>query len=501
MKLYIFLRSRSYFTLWLRDYTVKYNQWAASYKMQRDKAGDRVDWSVPSSSHLAMFYARAKQTFFMPNSEYELNLPSKFLAPFHASDGSLHPDPLIFTDVAVEAQKMLQESLRFFVQAQLNNVGNRRVICGVVAGTIAILTLGILPLVIAFTLGKSRWVRLTAFPGMFVGLAIAISALHGMCLGIYLLGDLRQLHKFELNRPPISKPRPLSTPRGCTASSHLVHPPSAGPIQPINQPPRMSIIPPPPAHMAERRCTSNSLSSQSSWNSSSAFTDETPVMGIEISNVMYDADIVDGPATNPIAPDSRFIFPPHKKDGSFATTATFIHPYEFNDDYDHKPLPEQGQALCSFDFDALPSRFHPQDHPPQYHNLAKVKLETSLPPQKSSKYPLQFLERFQEKCSVKWRAAETVATDIENQTLSWRSSSFGIHMQRPQEVPPHLADKEAALRKQWKMIKAVPTFTDLTHILSPVIARGQWEIVVKSAVIAFILSWVILGSLLAIPHH
>jgi hypothetical protein len=50
------------------------------------------------------------------------------------------------------------------------------------------------------------------------------------------------------------------------------------------------------------------------------------------------------------------------------------------------------------------------------------------------------------------------------------------------------------------MVKAVPAFAvPLTRVLSPVVVRGQWEIVVRSAAISLLICWVILGSLLAIP--
>ncbi|KAK0189589.1 hypothetical protein F5146DRAFT_932190 [Armillaria mellea] len=69
-----------------------------------------------------MFYAQAKQTFLTPNTNNELNLPSDVLAPFHTSNGSPHPDPAIFNQVAVEVQKILKESLQHFVTTQLTVV-------------------------------------------------------------------------------------------------------------------------------------------------------------------------------------------------------------------------------------------------------------------------------------------------------------------------------------------------------------------------------------------
>ena len=43
---------------------------------------------------------------------------------------------------------------------------------------------------------------------MWLGLTIFISALYGVCMMIYIFGDLRQLRSFELSRPGISQPKP-----------------------------------------------------------------------------------------------------------------------------------------------------------------------------------------------------------------------------------------------------------------------------------------------------
>ena len=151
-----------YFILWLKEYTVRYNQWAAQHKsFRRDTSSYRMNWHPQTSSHLAMFYARAKQTFFTPNSNYELNVPSELLAPFHSSNTPLHPDPAIFNQVAIETRQMLKESLQRFVSAQFNNVGNNRVICGMIAGTVCCLLGAILPLVYNLVTGQSRWLRFT----------------------------------------------------------------------------------------------------------------------------------------------------------------------------------------------------------------------------------------------------------------------------------------------------------------------------------------------------
>jgi hypothetical protein len=69
------------------------------------------------------------------------------------------------------------------------------------------------------------------------------------------------------------------------------------------------------------------------------------------------------------------------------------------------------------------------------------------------------------------------------------------------ELPPRPVERKVNLRQQWKMVKAVPAFTELTRILSPVIVRGQWEIVIKSTTIALILSCALFAGFVAIPTN
>ncbi|KAH0832357.1 hypothetical protein J3R83DRAFT_13381 [Lanmaoa asiatica] len=231
-----------YFILWLKDYTARYRVWAQREKMSLASKKDnmsprtrRQKFSAPPTPDpaLAMFYLRAKQTFFTPNGEYELNIPSDILAPFHCTphthashthpqdhnrsplwhSQSVHPDPAVFTEVAIEATNMLNESLKRFVRAAYTNVGSQRAVCGIIAGCLVTFVAGVLPLVL--TTGRwnvgphGRLIRLVALPGLWFGLTILIASLQGICLMVYIFGDLRQLRKFELTRPTISRPIPL----------------------------------------------------------------------------------------------------------------------------------------------------------------------------------------------------------------------------------------------------------------------------------------------------
>jgi len=184
---------RSYFILWLKEYTTRYDQWALQSKTRRpstcpSSTSYRVAWPTAlTSSSLALFYARAKQTFFTPNrsSPYELNISSDILSPFHTSNfGSPHPDPAVFAEVAIEVQKMLKDSLDRMVVAAYTNVGTNRGLCGILGGCFFMLLGSIAPLLVNFLNGRDRWLRLLAIPGMWLGLTILLASLNGVRLFI-----------------------------------------------------------------------------------------------------------------------------------------------------------------------------------------------------------------------------------------------------------------------------------------------------------------------------
>ncbi|KAF7299073.1 hypothetical protein MIND_00855600 [Mycena indigotica] len=420
-----------YFILWLKEYTLRYKQWVA-----RSDSDSYYD-PFPRNS-LAHFFARAKQTFFTPNAVYELNVPSATLAPFHAVDGSPHPDPAVFTPIAIEIRKMLQDSLERFVLAQLSNVGNSRAFCGMTAGVVFFSIGAVIPIVYNLAGGHSRWLRLTSFPGMWMGLTTLLASLHGVCIGVYIFGDLRQLRKFELSRPPISKPLPA-----------LPSPP----------PPPPRITHPLPAHVEP------SNSSQASFESHSVCSDESD--DIYVSPAYYDEDDVDGPATNPVAADAIVLPPPppieiKEPEDGFVPTAGFIHPYPYEEELEK--LPEERQVLSPFDFDALPR--HPRHVPKPTLSLQG------------------FIGRMQTKCAPQWVPPTTAEVPSE--------PKYATESRHRPDI--------TTVKKHLRYVRAVPAFAvPLTPILSEVVVRGQWEIVVRSAILALLLSWVLLGGLLAIP--
>ncbi|KAJ6508884.1 hypothetical protein C8R45DRAFT_969165 [Mycena sanguinolenta] len=522
-----------YFILWLKEYTVKYKQWVARATYERDNAREyRMDWPLQPSAQLTMFYLRAKQTFFTPNAAYELNLPSAMFAPFHASNGSPHPDPGTFTEVALQTRKMLDESLTRFVAAQFSNVGNQRVMCGIIAGTLFCLLAALTPLAHNFVHGQSRWLRLAAFPGLWIGLIVLLASLNGVCVGVYIFGDLRQLRKFELSRPAISKPQPLNVPRQRPMVPYPV--PGITPIPSVQ--PRLSIVTPSPAHIhSPRSPTRMSQASSSSLGSRSSFSGDTGA--IHISPAYYDADLVEGPAISPITPDlSTFPFPlPTKsplddhEDGSFPATAPFIHsfdqPFGDDDQFGRPPrlLPEERQVLAAFDFDALPrcsySAASPQQQLPvrvlsqstRRSSVVTVAPEVQLPA-KLRLSPKAIVARMQSRCTVLWAppseitpseglpGAQPEPAEDEKPARRLRDSIDSSPLDPPHHTRRVRTVDKSAVERKFKIVRAVPAFAvPLTPVLSSVVVRGQWEIVMRSAVFAFLICWVVLGSLLAIP--
>lgn len=199
-----------YFLLWLKDYTTRYHAWIQRTKATLTPATPshtrRQPFRTPPSSDasLALFYAKAKQTFFTPGANYELDIPSDILAPFHYSSQSsasvarargpvwnsqtAHPDPAVFTEVALEVRAMLKESLSRFVRVASTNIGSRRAVCGIAGGFLCLCIAGILPL--ALTSGhwrgaphKRLW-RLTAFPGIWFALLILFTSFNGVSIPI-----------------------------------------------------------------------------------------------------------------------------------------------------------------------------------------------------------------------------------------------------------------------------------------------------------------------------
>ncbi|KXN88245.1 hypothetical protein AN958_07704 [Leucoagaricus sp. SymC.cos] len=403
-----------YFILWLREYRTRYAAWQKQCNSPSD-----APFASAAASRLAAFYTRAKQTFLSPNTNYELNLSSTILAPFQEPGQDPHPDPSTFRDVEQEVRRMLEQSLRRFIQAQMTNVGNRRVLCGIIAGVLVILFGFIPPITTNFVNNQPRWLRMTVFPGLWIGLTILLSALHGVCLAVYIFGDLRQLRKFELARPVAPKLHKTSL------SAHF-------------SPPSVSL--PSPPTTAYGRSHRHRQRRPGSFISATEFSDATVSV--------YSREV----QPFPISP---------------------------------------GQPLADFDFDGLPSLPKTQrtmsvrngsSGPTWYHHghaqdqTNGVEVRSGWDDEQPSrwKWLLGIVDRIQTRCSLK--NISTYAT-MESDTTK-------------------------RVKKRSKLMNAVPAFSvPLTKVLNPIILRGQWEIVVRSAGLGFLVTWVVCALLLAIPYR
>jgi hypothetical protein len=103
------------------------------------------------------------------------------------------------------------------------------------------------------------------------------------------------------------------------------------------------------------------------------------------------------------------------------------------------------------------------------------------PPRCTEKSPSAFLRHAQSKCNGNSVIGFTAAVPA-NQTYKSQA-----------RVAPHI------IESQHQRVRHVPAFGPLTKVISPVVSRAQWEIVVRSAFVAFFISLTILGSLLAVP--
>jgi len=203
------------------------------------------------------------------------------------------------------------------------------------------------------------------------------------------------------------------------------------------------------------------------------------------------------------------------------TTAGFIA-YDDDDLYDQSTgkAAEEGLATA-FDFDALPVRDAddapcicaavpaapssvalPLNQPREEKRPEPSQPSLSPPPptpivptipdddtlhsrQTALMSPSTFLARAQHKsCAQKSVVSSTPAAPANQKYKS-------------QAIQPRIALHQ--IESQHQRVRHVPAFGPVTRILSPVVSRAQWEIVVRSAIVSIILSLAIVGSLLAVP--
>jgi hypothetical protein len=585
----------SYFILWLKEYASRYDQWVAQTRSAKSESNFNEQYrfsnQIQHSTGLTLFYLRAKQTFFTPGGDYELNIPSDVLSPFHTGHFvSPHPDPIVFSDVAWQVHNMLKDSLDRFVLASYYNVGTNRALCGMIGGTVISLAGFVPPIAVNFASGRARWLRLLAFPGLWLGLTILIASLNGVrsisssydshsgtnppgqvCMMVYIFGDLRQLRKFELSRPRISAPKPLDATSRPNISSPVpmyksdshssssflpsyafrrphIAPTSTKPTLPLTiaipeRPPAAAVSPRLRDSLANS-IASTPYDSASQYSSSTSSYNGAFVDGVEpeitVSPAYFDPDPApEGPATR-TGPDAHSFMTDgialpnpsyrfgtanvHSEECRFNrtcynnATAGFIA-YDLDDLYDRPngKAAEEGRA-ATFDFDSLPVRDgadapcicaavpavpssvalplnHPQEEkqpepkqtPPPLPApaVSAVPDNNAHPPQYAElKTPSAFLRRAQDKCNQNSVIGLTPAVSANQRYKSQATQP---------RLAPHIIDT------QHQRVRHVPAFGPLTKILSPVVSRAQWEIVVRSAFVALLLTLTIVGSLLAVP--
>jgi hypothetical protein len=105
--------------------------------------------------------------------------------------------------------------------------------------------------------------------------------------------------------------------------------------------------------------------------------------------------------------------------------------------------------------------------------------------------------------SAYWASPKSPTRRAENKSVDasvTRTSSNTTNGTRKKVDEANPIVKEGKVKLRLKKINAVPPFkAPLTKIFSPIIQRGQWEIVVRSAIIGLLFAWIIVGSLLAVP--
>lgn len=433
-----------------------------------------VPWSTPTSFRLAMFYARAKETFLLHGGRRQLSIPPHCLAPFQTPlSHDSHPEPEAFTQVASETRNKLERSLQRFVLAQLHNVGNERAICGIISGSLLFL-IGAVPMIVATVIeGDSRWLRLALFPAIWLSMTVVISALHGICVGIYAFGDFRQLRKYELARPaaPRPEPRPLSSDQPSIVAQSIVMPP-----MPLDPPAPVQYGSSPSLH----RLPSIASVSTEQDSISSRYPCEPALAILDISSEI--SSVLDDSLPTIVAPsrhEAESTIDDCNESILYNTTASFIHPYEAREDpnsHDSNDLPEDLQRIDSFDFDALPPKIR----------------ETGT--QKTKVIPAAVIAHL--------GALYLHSTGcVQDKVTHSPRSSFGSYPDLPSS-PRSIDDPEKQVRSRFRKIMSVPAFAvPWTPVLSPVIRRGQWEIVMRSMCCAFLISWIIAGSLVAFPEY
>jgi hypothetical protein len=358
-------------------------------------------------------------------------------------------------------------------------------------------------------------------------------------------------------RPRISSPLPMSNPDSPSSSSFLpssaLAPPRPSQVSAKHTVPSSLTVAVPerPGGLPSskrRDSLANSIAS-TPYDSASQYTSSTSsyngvlVDGAEpeitVSPAYFDPDPApEGPATrtgpdaHPFITDGIAVPNPSYRFGTATahseecrfnracysnSTAGFIG-YDDDDLYERPSgkAPEEGRA-GAFDFDSLPIRDDedapcicaavpaaassvalPLNHPPQDEKhadllsspppvpvLSTILDDDAHPPRCTElNSPSTLLSRAQRNCS-------------RHSVIGLTPAIPANHKYKSQATKPPVARQ--TIEDQHHRVRGVPAFGPVTRVLSPVVSRAQWEIVVRSAAVAMILSLSIVGCLLAIP--
>jgi hypothetical protein len=187
--------------------------------------------------------------------------------------------------------------------------------------------------------------------------------------------------------------------------------------------------------------------------------------------------------------------PPVPRPSPQFQTATFIRPYTFPSattslDLEQGPTP-QTEAQLPFDFEGLPRRAVNQ-------NDATKRM--SIP----DGVPLGDAQTGFASSARRSSVASVISSSAPSSFLPVRDLSAvyqgaGITSQNLPAVVTDAKDASAISARMRDML-SVPAFSSpLTQVLNPVVTRAQWEIVVRSAAIALLLTIMAEATLLALP--
>ena len=343
---------------------------------------------------------------------------------------------------------------------------------------------------------------------------------------IYMFGDLRQLRSFELARPSISGPRPIARARPRLRSLFtLTREEPQEPPEPLPQPKdtlTWSVASPTSTgtpvvclasysfRVGEHTATTDS----DATNPAAARAHEEDDFGIEISPAYYHDPAPDPADAKSLRRESvrsgesrlgvviKWVLGRRTStgtgtgvidekagshhadtgDGSVAAladaeddqpTAAFIaHEYPAP-----TPTPEPEPAPVQFDFDKLPAVPGMYAHP-------GACLPMPPPPPPAVVMP---------------RAKEREREREKEKARQWWDTCPRHPAVEATLAPRVRVRVRGTWRTRLRRVMWVPVLGPLTRVLEPVVARGQWDIVVRSTVVAALGAWIFVGCLVALP--